>query len=221
MSHRGSQQIAGYPTQRSPARVNAGGPAGRPWSPVTRLQRCAGHTTPPGPRCDRPPAWVSADDEPPADLEGTREGLARARSSGRKLGRPKARWLAGLKDQDGRMPGAFLGWRDGATLRYDNHASRRTAARSHGAVERPLRQGVCTVSNAARAGFRGRAYRQRRGGSRRGPRETRAARGRRHGFGAVPGRGQSLLRTVIDIRLPTAPMRSPFSTVSRAWHVAR
>ena len=29
------------------------------------------------------------------------------------------------------------------------------------------------------------------------------------------------LRTVIDIELPTSPSRSPFSTVSRAWHVAR
>ena len=30
-----------------------------------------------------------------------------------------------------------------------------------------------------------------------------------------------LLRTVVDIKLPTAPSRSPFSTASRAWHVAR
>ena len=29
------------------------------------------------------------------------------------------------------------------------------------------------------------------------------------------------LRTVMDIKLPTAPSRSPFSTASRAWHVAR
>ena len=66
--------------------------------------------------------------------------------------------------------------------------------RAHDAIERPLRKGVCTVSDAARAGSRCRAYHQRRGGSRCGPGETRAARGRRHGLGAVPRRGQSLLR---------------------------
>ena len=31
----------------------------------------------------------------------------------------------------------------------------------------------------------------------------------------------SVLRTVMDIKLSTAPGRSPFSTVSGAWHVAR
>ena len=29
------------------------------------------------------------------------------------------------------------------------------------------------------------------------------------------------LRTVLDIKLPTASRRSPFSPVSRAWHTAR
>ena len=38
-------------------------------------------------------------------------------------------------------------------------------------------------------------------------------------FVAVPDFAH--VRTVIDIKLPTAPMRSPFSTVSRAWHTAR
>ena len=33
------------------------------------------------------------------------------------------------------MPGAFLGWRDGATLRYDNHASRRTAVHADAASD--------------------------------------------------------------------------------------
>ena len=39
------------------------------------------------------------------------------------------------------MPGAFLGWRDGATLRYDNHASRRTAVHADAASDcwRPAR----------------------------------------------------------------------------------
>ena len=31
-------------------------------TPVRRLQRWAGHTTLPGPRCDRPRSWVSADE---------------------------------------------------------------------------------------------------------------------------------------------------------------
>ena len=39
------------------------------------------------------------------------------------------------------MPGAFLGWGDGATLRYDNHASRRTAVHADAASDcwRPAR----------------------------------------------------------------------------------
>ena len=37
-------------------------------------------------------------------------------------------------------------------------------------------------------------------------------------IGAFSGEG---LRTVMDIKLSTAPGRSPFSTVSGAWHVAR
>ena len=37
-------------------------PAGRLWSPVRRLQRCAGHTTLPVPRCDGPRSWISADE---------------------------------------------------------------------------------------------------------------------------------------------------------------
>ena len=35
---------------------------------------------------------------------------------------------------------------------------------------------------------------------------------------ALPG---VTVRTVLDIRLPTASRRSPFSPVSRAWHTAR
>ena len=31
----------------------------------------------------------------------------------------------------------------------------------------------------------------------------------------------TFLRTVLDIKLPTASRRSPFSPVSRAWHTAR